>query len=212
VAQAKYVTEANEWMTQLHREIAQWENQVGLKRGTPFVIPYPDEVFDVETTLTLGVNPAEALPLRLAHAPGHAADQLVIYHAPTETLWASDILSDVEIPFISHRLSAYEATLTRLSEWPIRVLVPGHGHATTDPANVCARFTADRAYLAELRARVEAAIRAGQSVHETVSACAGMVYRSPEENQPYHQLNIESVYLELGGVADATRIGWNKIE
>lgn len=186
-------------------EIAKWEHAGGLQRDAPFVIPFPTETFDFETSLAVG-----GLTLRLTHAPGHASDQLVIYHAETETLWASDILSDVEIPFVSHSLAAYEATLTRLNDWAIRVLVPGHGQATTDPANVRARLTDDRAYLAEVRAKVTQAVRFGESVEEAVAACAGMRYRYPDDNTLYHQLNVESAYLELGGLADAKRVGWHK--
>ncbi len=42
-------------------------------------------------TLTVG-----AATLRLAHTPGHAADQFVLYHAATGALWASDFLSDLK--------------------------------------------------------------------------------------------------------------------
>lgn len=205
IAQSRYRKELETEAEGTLKEIAKWEQAEGLQRGAPFVIPYPTETFDFETNIVIG-----GLTLRLTHVPGHASDQLAIYHAETEALWASDILSDVEIPFVSHSLAAYEATLTRLSDWPIRVLVPGHGHPTTDPANVRERITDDRAYLAEVRAKVTQAVRSGESVEEAVAACADMRYRYPEDNAPYHQLNVESAYLELGGVADAKRVGWHK--
>jgi glyoxylase-like metal-dependent hydrolase (beta-lactamase superfamily II) len=205
IAQSRYLPEVEAEADGILKEIAQWEGQAGLQRETPFVIPRPTEVFDFETSLTVG-----GVALRLTHAPGHAADQLVVYHAETETLWASDILSDVEIPFVSHSLAAYEATLTRLSGWPIRALVPGHGHPTTDPADVRTRLADDRAYLAEVRAKVTQAVRSGESVEAALAACARMRYRLPEDNAPYHQLNVESAYLELGGMADSRRVGWHK--
>jgi glyoxylase-like metal-dependent hydrolase (beta-lactamase superfamily II) len=205
IAQSRYLNEIETNAEGTHAEIAKWEQAKGIQRDAPFVIPRPTETFDFETSLTVG-----GLTLRLTHAPGHAADQLVIYHAETETLWASDILSDVEIPFVSHSLAAYEATLTRLNDWAIRVLVPGHGNATHDPVNVRARLTDDRAYLTELRAKVTQAVRSGESVEEAAAACAAMRYRYPEDNTLYHQLNVESAYLELGGLADPKRVGWNK--
>lgn len=205
IAQSRYRKEVEAEAESTLKEIAKWEQAEGLQRDTSFVIPYPAETFDFETNISMG-----GLTLRLTHAPGHASDQLVIYHAESEALWASDILSDVEIPFVSHSLAAYEATLTRLNDWAIRVLVPGHGHATTDPASVRARIADDRAYLAEMRAKVTQAVRSGESVAEAVAACAGMRYRYPEDNAPYHQLNVESAYLELGGLADAKRVGWHK--
>lgn len=42
-------------------------------------------------TLTVG-----AATLRLAHTPGHAADQFVLCHAATGALWASDFLSGLK--------------------------------------------------------------------------------------------------------------------
>ena len=205
IAQSRYRKEVEAEGEGLIKKILNWEQAEGIRRDAPFVIPQPTETFDFETGMDVG-----GLTLRLTHAPGHAADQLVIYQPETETLWASDILSDVEIPFVSHSLAAYEATLTRLSDWPIRALVPGHGNATTAPANVRARLTDDRAYLAEVRAKVTQAVRSGESVEEAVAACATMRYRYPEDNALYHQLNVESAYLELGGLADAKRVGRNK--
>lgn len=205
IAQSRYLKVVAAEADGIVKAITQWEQHEGLRREAAFVIPRPAETFDFETSIAVG-----GLSLRLTHAPGHASDQLVVYQAETETLWASDILSDVEIPFVSHSLAAYEATLTRLNDWPIRVLVPGHGHPTTDPANVRARLTDDRAYLAELRAKVTQVVRSGESVEAAVAACADMTYRLPEENAPYHQLNVESAYLELGGMADPQRVGWHK--
>lgn len=205
IAQSRYLKEVEAEAEGILKEIAKWEQAEGLQRDAPFVIPKPTETFDFETNISVG-----GLTLRLTHAPGHASDQLVIYHAETETLWASDILSDVEIPFVSHSLAAYEATLTRLNDWAIRVLVPGHGHPTTDPANVRARITDDRAYLAEVRAKATQAVRSGENVEAAVAACAAMRYRYPDDNARYHQFNVESAYLELGGVADAQQVGWHK--
>lgn len=205
IAQARYLKEVDTNADGIRTEIAKWEKRFGLRRDASFAIPCPTGTFDDETTITVGdVN------LRLTHVPGHASDQLAVYHAESETFWASDILSDVEIPFVSHSLAAYEATLTRLTDWAIRVLVPGHGHATTDPADIHARITDDRAYLAELRARVTLAVRDEKTVEEAIVSCADMRYRHPGENEFYHRLNAESAYLELGGEADPKRVGWNQ--
>ncbi len=39
-----------------------------------------------------------------------------------------------------------------------------------------------------------------------------MQYRHPEDNAGPHRLNVESVYLELGGDADPALVGWNKMD
>ena len=159
IAHANYLAEVEQFDAGIRREISRWEQQSSVKREMPFVIPRPDETFMIETTVIVG-----ALTLRLTHVPGHAADQLAVYHAESGALWASDILSDAEIPFVSDNLSAYERTLAMLARWDIRALVPGHGSAATEKGEIQRRLAEDRAYLSELRARIERAIREGKSV------------------------------------------------
>ena len=78
------------------------------------------------------------------HAPGHSA----LLDDETGVLVAGDMLSDIELPlpFDPDDLPAYLVALDRLA--PVvgeaRLLVPGHGHPTTDPM---ARLDADRRYL-----------------------------------------------------------------
>ena len=189
----------------LQRQVAAWEADAGLHRRQPFAPPRPTLTFDADMTFTVG-----ALKLCFSHAPGHAPDQLVITHAASGVLWAGDMLSDLEIPLVSHNLAAYERTLARLATLDVRVLIPGHGQPTGDPAEIRARLAADRAYLAELHARVTQAVAQGKSVAETVALCDDMTFRHPAENRGPHRLNVESAYLELGGEADPTEAGWNQ--
>ncbi len=208
IAQQDYLNEiSGENEAHLHGQIKKWERECGLPRTEPFVIPLPDQTFEKKLVLTVG-----DLTLHLFHAPGHAADQLVIYQPDQRVLWAADMLSDLEIPFVSHRLDAYEATLTMLSALDIEVLVPGHGFATNKKSEIRGRIEDDLHYLAELRDRVERAIHAGSSLAETLEGCASMSYRHPEDNAGPHRLNVESVYLELGGKADSTQVGWNRLD
>lgn len=209
IAHANYLAEViGDREDRILQQIAEWEAEAGIERpsSNPFRIPSTDETFTEQCSLKVG----DALTLSLVHAPGHASDQLVAYDPGSATLWASDILSDLEIPFISHSLAAYEKTLEMLSQWEIRLLVPGHGNHTASPGEIRSRFVEDMAYLSELRGAVERAIQNGRSVEETVAVCTEMTYRYPAENSGPHRLNIESVYLELGGAADPTSVGWNQ--
>ncbi len=205
LAQAEYPAAAARDERGILREIARWEAAHKVPRRQPFSVPQPHRTFAAELTLAVG-----GTRLRLAHTPGHAADQLVLYHAATGALWASDFLSDDEIPFVSDNLAAYERSLSMLAGWDIRVLVPGHGAATAEPAEIQGRLAADRAYLAELRERVTRAVAAGRSAAETVADCADMAYRQRAANEVYHGLNVESAYLELGGQADPHKVGWGQ--
>lgn len=87
------------------------------------------------------------------HAPGHTA----LWLPGREVLLVGDMLSDVELPlpFGPDDLDAYLAGLDRLAPYVARaaVLVPGHGHPTTEPL---ARLDADRRYL-------EAVVRDGDA-------------------------------------------------
>jgi glyoxylase-like metal-dependent hydrolase (beta-lactamase superfamily II) len=189
----------------IRRALNAWERRVGIERTMPFRVPLPDVTVGDSGTLSVG-----AITLELRHVPGHAADQLAVYHAESGALWASDILSDSEIPYVSDSLHTYGLTLEKLVGWDIRTLVPGHGSWTSDAEDLRARIAGDQAYLWELGSRVAAALRAGRSIEATVTACAAMPYRRYPNCEFDHQLNVESVYLELGGQADATRYGWNK--
>jgi len=205
IAQAEYLDFTRENSVELVKPLAKWAEHFGVKRDRPFMIPQPDEIFDDETTIQVG-----KLTMRLHHIPGHAVDQLAVRHEETAAVWASDILSDLEIPFISDNLAAYERTLEMVGTWEIKALVPGHGAATTDRTEIQERITQDKRYLAEVRARVEQALREGRTMDETVEMCADIEVRNPEINAESHVLNIESVYMELGGEGDPTKKGWTK--
>lgn len=185
--------------------IARWEAENGIERSHPFVFPTLHRLVDPPEGLALG-----DLRLELIHTPGHSPDQIAIYEPSTAMLWASDILSDVEIPFVSDSLARFEETLRRLAGLEIGVLVPGHGFPSSDAMAIRARIAEDRSYLAELRARIERAIAAGESMAEAVIRCADMTYRHRDENEIPHRRNVESVYAELGGDADPQRVGWSR--
>ncbi|MBN1484263.1 MAG: MBL fold metallo-hydrolase [Chloroflexia bacterium] len=187
------------------QEIAQWEQKTGIERTQTFAFPIPNRTFAQTMTLALG-----EITLKLAHAPGHAADALVVYQASSGILWAGDMLSDMEIPYVSDNLDAYLRTLDMLSRWQIQVLVPGHGSPTSDAQEIHGRLFEDIAYLTTLRDKVPQAIRMGKTVEETVELCRDMPFREAEANAGPHQLNVESAYLELGGESETPYLGWDR--
>jgi len=206
IAHANYLAETlGENGLRIRRQVEQWAAHSGVERKEPFVIPNPDEMFDDTLQVTVGGQ-----TLNLIHAPGHAADQLVVYYPCQGVLWAGDMLSDLEIPYVCHHLVSYEQTLKRLANLDVRVLIPGHGHATTHAEEIRSRFAQDRAYLAGLREGVEKAIDEGKTRAETVEVCSKMSYQHPETNREAHEKNVESAYLEMGGTADAAKVGWDR--
>jgi glyoxylase-like metal-dependent hydrolase (beta-lactamase superfamily II) len=207
LAQAEFTAALHETAPRTQRVIAEMETKEGVQREGEFPLPQPDATFADTLDVTLG-----SLTLRLTHAPGHAPDQLTVYDPATGTLWAADMLSDLEIPFVSHNLRAYQATLARLAGWEIAALVPGHGTPTTDRAAIAARLADDRAYLDDLAGRVRGVIAAGGSLAAAQAACADMRFRHPADNAEPHQMNVEGAYAELGGPADPAQVGWSNEE
>jgi len=191
----------------IERQVTEWERQAGIQRDMPFLMPEPDQTFDDRLELRLGDKGIE-----LIHAPGHAPEQLVVCDRAEATLWAADMLSDIEIPFVMQSLRAYRLTLDRLAQLDIDVLVPGHGRPVTSRAEVRVRFDTDRAYLAELQTRVEAALAGDHSVADTLSDCADMKYANRDQNEDAHRLNVETAFIELGGKPEPGHEGWNRFQ
>ena len=183
--------------------LARLEQEAGVTRERSFEPPLPDETFAEEMTLRVG-----DLELQLEHAPGHSASMLTIYEPRSETLWAADVLSDIEIPSVIDDLNGYERTLSRLAQLEVRTLVPGHGTPTDDPAEIRRRIDEDRAYLAELRTVISEAVAAGRPLEETVTACGRISLRRSEDDDEIHRLNVEKIYADLGGDADPELIGY----
>jgi hydroxyacylglutathione hydrolase len=194
IAHARFPELAKQYSGYIVGDIAGWEAKYSIERSQPFAIPRPDVTFEVAMTLNIG-----SITLQLSYAPGHSPDQVTVYHPESAALCAADMLSDLETPFADYSLEAFQRTMASLSELDIRVLVPGHGHATTDPGEIRARMLEDISYLAEVRTRVERALREGKTVEEVVERCADIPYRNRAENEHAHAMQVQKAYAELSG-------------
>jgi glyoxylase-like metal-dependent hydrolase (beta-lactamase superfamily II) len=204
VAQQAYAAQTALDLEHTRRSIRRYEESEGIAADVPFDPPVADQT--VEHIIGLMVGDVR---VQLFHTPGHAGDHLSMYDPNTACLWAGDLLSDLEIPFVSDRLDAYERTLGMFAAMEIHLLVPGHGSYTRDRAEIKGRIDADRSYLSALRTRVEAVVRAGGTVDAAVAACAGLVFRDSVVNVEAHVMNVEQVFLECGGSAPPTPLlGW----
>lgn len=204
VTHQAYVAQTALDLEHRQRSVGRFYEAEGVAHAVPFDLPMPDQTVDHIVGLMVG-----GFRVQLFHTPGHARDHLSVYDPEAACLWAGDLLSDIEIPFVSDRLDAFERTLGMFAAMQVDLLVPGHGSLTRDPAEIRRRIDADRAYLAELRTRVEAVVLARGTVQAAVAACAGMVFRNPGENADAHVMNAEQVFLECGGSAPANPLlGW----
>jgi hydroxyacylglutathione hydrolase len=204
VAHQAYVAQTALDLEQTRRSIRRYYEVEGVAPSAPFDPPMPDQTVDRIIGLTVG-----DVRVQVVHTPGHARDHLSVYDPEAACLWAGDLLSDLEIPFVSDRLDAFERTLGMFATMEIHLLVPGHGSLTRDRAEIMRRIEGDRAYLAALRSRVEAVVLAGGTAQAAVAACADMVFRNPGANAEPHIMNVEQAFLEYGGLGPAgVPLGW----
>jgi glyoxylase-like metal-dependent hydrolase (beta-lactamase superfamily II) len=204
VAHQAYVAQTALDLEQTRRSIRRYYEAEGVAPAALFDPPMPDQTVDRIIGLMMG-----GVRVQLFHTPGHAADHLSVYDPEAACLWAGDLLSDLEIPFVSDRLDAFERTLGMFAAMEVHVLVPGHGSLTRDRAEIMRRIEGDHAYLAALRSRVEAVVLAGGTAQAAVAACADMAFRNPGANAEPHVMNVEQAFLECGGSAPVgVPLGW----
>jgi len=206
VAHQAYIAQTALDLEETRHSIRRYYEREGVAPAGPFDPPMPDQTVDHIIGLTIG-----GVHVQLLHTPGHARDHLSVYDPDAACLWAGDLLSDLEIPFVSDRLDAFERTLGMFAAMEVHLLVPGHGNVTRDPAEIRRRIEADRSYLSELRTGVEAVVLVGGTAQAAVAACADMVFRNPGENAESHVMNVEQAFLECGGSASAgVPLGWSR--
>ena len=106
----------------------------------------PDRWLDQpDTTLRVG-----AQKFQIRHVgPAHSPEDLVVYVPGRGVLFAGDLVFRGRIPFVGQSDSRqWIASLSRLIEFKPRIVVPGHGAVSTDPAT---DLELTRDYLAYLR-------------------------------------------------------------
>lgn len=188
-----------------YRSIKKWAIEANEETLSLEKFPVPNHLMDDGNHLTVGGS-----NLLLLHSPGHTMDHLSVFDDKSGVLWAGDILSDLEIPFISGSILSFQSTLEKLVDLEITTIIPGHGSPTHDQGEVHKRLDEDLEYIYILRSSTEAAICKGLSMEETVKSCRNIPIRFPEDNLTAHEWNIESAYRELGGVTGIIPVGWQK--
>ncbi len=90
------------------------------------VLSAPDLTIEADTVLVLGGEQVHILA-----TPGHVADEIVVYHPRSKTLFAGDAIYEGMLPNTRFGGAAAWRTwirhLERLSDLDIRMVVPGHG-------------------------------------------------------------------------------------
>jgi glyoxylase-like metal-dependent hydrolase (beta-lactamase superfamily II) len=116
----------------------------------------------------------------LRHAPGHCDSQLTIHLPERRLLFAADLLSDIEVPWLDREPAVFRRTLERLGALvaggAVETLVPGHGGVARGAGAALERVRRDLGYLDALEAGVREARGAGLTLEETQARLAAMDY------------------------------------
>ena len=104
-----------------------------------------DRWLDADTTLRLG-----GVDFRLRHVgPAHTSEDLVVHVPQRGVLFAGDLVFQGRIPYVGQADSQqWIASLVQLLALDAKVVIPGHGSESTDPA---ADLALTRDYLQHLR-------------------------------------------------------------
>jgi cyclase len=164
----------------------------------------PEVVFDDYLRLDLGGRVVE-----LYHfGPGNTPGDTVVYVPEARVAWTGNlILGEGTIPFlIEGGAGAYLETIARFAHTiEVERIVPGHGTLAT--GDILGRYLG---YLSKLTESVRGAIRAGQTLKETLASNPLAPQYVPSENSPLapltpfltgvHRWNVQRTYQELTGV------------
>jgi glyoxylase-like metal-dependent hydrolase (beta-lactamase superfamily II) len=162
----------------------------------------PDEPVRGERTLAAG-------PWRLVlrEAPGHCDSQLTVHLPERRLLFAADLLSDLEIPWLDREPAAFRRTLAGLEELieggAVELLVPGHGAVARGSEAALARVARDLDYLDALETGVREARRSGLTLEETQARLAALDYLGKGTAYPMDDVHRGNVRITWERSGDA---------
>ncbi len=161
----------------------------------------PDLVVEDDRSLGRDVSALAFGPWRLVlrEAPGHCDSQITVHLEDRRLLFAADLLSDLEIPWLDREPAHYRHTLTRIdlliSCGRIDTLVPGHGSIARGAGEAHARVRRDLRYLDTMETGVREAHRAGLPLDETQARLAAMDYLGKGAAYPMDDVHRENVRI-----------------
>jgi glyoxylase-like metal-dependent hydrolase (beta-lactamase superfamily II) len=142
-----------------------------------------------DTTLELGGVRLLLRPVGPAHTP----EDLVVFVPGQQVLYGGDLLFRGRIPFVGQADSrAWIAALDKLLALQPRVLVPGHGAASTEPL---ADIALTRDYLSYLRERMGAAARDLEPFDEAYARTDWSRFAGMPLFQAANRMNAYNTYL-----------------
>ncbi len=139
--------------------------------------------------------------------PGHNGSHLAYWLPQSGVLFAGDLLSDIEIPWLDGPPWVYRASLKALhwlfEQEDVRTLVPGHGPVASGRLAGYRRLLRDMDYLMHLEAKVGAAWQRGLSLEETRAELAAMEYLGKNAAYAMNDVHAENVRFAYGALAES---------
>ncbi len=186
--------------------IRRFDDEYYVQREPAFEFQPPHALIDDGWTGSLG-----DVDFSLMHLPGHAVDMLGVLVPAEKTLFAADMLSDVELPMIEGDGRDYLNSLHKIdalvTSGQVETLVPGHGHVTNDAGVIRARIAEDIAYIDRLRLVIGGKMEEGEEA--AFEACRSMHYRG-KDGRPtmskVHEENVRTIYRGLKRFVDNVEV------
>ena len=171
-------------------QIKEFDDEYYLTRGYEIVYPEVDiPIEGEETTIKIGET-----KLTFFQAPGHNDDGLFTIIEPAGIFLTGDYFSDIEFPYIYFNSYEYEKTILKLdpilAQYPIKLLVTGHGNATRDPSEMKKRQLDSLEYIRKMRKFVLE--KNGAGMDQLISGC-----RFPRNMKKFHNNNHKLFQKEL---------------
>lgn len=174
--------EGDERLRQRRADLAPWVNE------HTRLVP-PDRWLDANTTFELGGVTFDVIHMGPAHAP----DDVVVVVREDGVLFSGDIMFTGRIPFVGGADSKrWLETTGRLLALKPKLMVPGHGRVSTDPA---ADLALTRDYLTHLRAVMGKAVEDFVPFEEAYKAADWSRFSKLPAFEAANRINAYGTYL-----------------
>lgn len=171
--------------------LAQRKALLGPWLGPDFTLPRPDRWLDHDTSFDMG-----GVHFQLKHlGPAHSPEDLAMLVEPDGVLYSGDVVYEGRVPFIGHAdTKQWLKAIDRLLAIPARVMVPGHGPASTHPRRD-AQLTRD--YLTFLRKQMGQAVENFESFEQAYREIDWSQFKAEPTFGVANRRNAYNVYLEM---------------
>lgn len=190
IASQQFTSKSRKEKEDIIEQIKAFDDDYYISR--PYKITYPNvdiSIKDDECILEIGGTRCVFF-----QAPGHNNDGIFTIIEPIGVFLAGDYFSDIEFPYIYFNSSEYEKSIlkldTILSDYPINLLVTGHGNPTSDQLEMKRRQQDSLKYIRNLRELILAKDEVG--INHLIDGC-----RFPRNMKKFHHENYLLLKKEL---------------